>query len=1052
MGCDRAFVAAVLSMLLMLSARSHAAELVSFSREVRPILAEHCFRCHGPDEKQRKAELRLDLESDAKKVTDGRSAVVGGELGRSELWTRINSGVDDERMPPPDSGKLSKAQIETLRRWIEQGAKWEQHWAFTSPRRSALPAINDSNWPANAIDSFIAAKLDAQGLQPTPIADKETLIRRATLDLTGLPPTLDEVDAFLADDSPNAYQKVIERLLASPQYGERMAWSWIEAARYADTSGYQNDGPRSMWRWRDWVIDAFNAGIPFDQFTIEQLAGDMLPNARLDQRIASGFNRNHRGNSEGGIIPEEYQVEYVVDRVDTTSTVWLGLTMGCARCHDHKYDPISQREFYQVFAYFNNISEYGRAIKEGNSPPYTAAPTTEQQRLLSQLNLDHAEQLWAARAKDVDQAQLAWESSVTADSQLPESTTPGLLTTFSFESAPIDPPTWKTVEGDPTFAPGKLAQGIALNGKQHVEAGNAGDFGYFDKFSVAMWIKPVSTATGTIISKMTDEEQGDGWYLQLRDGHVQVNLVKRWLDDALRVETAGSIPADTWTHLTMTYDGSRQARGVSVYVNGQAVQLTTQLDLLNQTFKLKEPLRIGSGGGPGSRFAGTLDEVQLFSRTLAAADAMQLSTVETVREILAIPREKRAAGQQLKLREYFLQQAAPSELRTAYEQLQTMRNKRQQLLEKIPTVMVMEELPERRQTSILVRGEYNRPGAPVTPGVPASLISADSTYRPENRLGFAQWLVSLRNPLTARVAANRLWQMHFGTGLVRTTEDFGIQGEPPSHPELLDWLAVEFMGTTSNAGLAWDLKSLQKLILMSSTYRQGSSFSAQPASAANRTLDNRWLARAPRQRLSAEMLRDQALAASGLLVRELGGPSVKNYQPADLWKDLATDSVYDQDHGANLYRRSLYTYWKRTVAPPSMTTFDASGREACQVRSPRTNTPLQALTMLNELTFVEAARVMAQRILEEAPQSDEERLTYAFRLATSRRPVPAELDILKSGLQRNREQFRREPELARRLIEQGEYPRPTNVESAELAAYTATCNLLLNLDETVTRQ
>lgn len=1047
MCCDRAFVSAVLSILL-LSARLHATEPVSFSREVRPILSEHCFRCHGPDEKQRKAEMRLDLEADAKKVTDGRSAVVGGDLGHSELWKRINSNVDDERMPPPDADKLSPAQIETLRRWIEQGARWEQHWSFTPPKRPPLPAINDVSWPANAIDSFVAAKLESQGLQPTTTADKETLIRRATLDLTGLPPSLDEIDAFLADDSPTAYQKVVERLLATPQYGERMAWSWLEAARYADTSGYQNDGPRSMWRWRDWVIDAFNTGMPFDQFTIEQLAGDMLPNARLEQRIASGFNRNHRGNSEGGIIPEEYQVEYVVDRVDTTSTVWLGLTMGCARCHDHKYDPLTQREFYQFFAYFNNIPEYGRAIKEGNSPPYIAAPTDEQQRMLSRLNLEQAERLWAAKAREVDQAQLAWEATVTADTQFPPATMLGQLATFSFESSPTESPTWKTVNGEPEFVSGKVARGIALDGKQHVEAGNVGDFGYFDKFSVALWVKPGTTTSGTIISKMTDEEQGEGWYLQFRAGYVQVNLIKRWLDDALRVETAEPIPADTWTHLTMTYDGSRQARGVSLYVNGQAVKLTPRLDLLNQTFKLKEPLRIGSGGGPNSRFTGELDEIQLFSRTLTPADATLLATAESIREILAIPRDKRSAGQQLKLHEYFLQQAAPSELRTSYEQLQALRTKRQQLLETIPTVMVMEEMLTPRPTSILIRGEYNRPGAPVTPGVPASL-SADATQRADNRLGFARWLVSPSNPLTARVAANRLWQLHFGSGLVRTTEDFGVQGEAPSHPELLDWLAVEFMGTGS-AGLAWDLKSLQRLILVSSTYRQGSSITA--SSAANRAADNRWLARAPRQRLSAEMLRDQALAVSGLLVREVGGPSVKNYQPADLWKDLATDSVYEQDHGANLYRRSLYTYWKRTVAPPSMTTFDASGREACQVRSPRTNTPLQALTMLNELTFVEAARVMAQRVLEEAPASDDERLTFAFRLATSRRPAAAELNVLKTGLQRNREHFRHQPELAKKLIEEGEYAQSGKVESVELAAYTATCNLLLNLDETVTRQ
>ncbi len=1035
---------------------------VSFTRDVRPILAENCFRCHGPDDKQRKADLRLDLEADAKHAMDGRAAVTPGRPNESELWKRITSTTDDERMPPPDSGqKITPAQIETLRSWIEQGAKWELHWSFVGPTRPALPPVADRQWPANPIDYFISARLDAAGLRPSPPADKESLIRRMTLDLTGLPPTLDEIDAFLSDESPNAYEKVVERLLASPRHGERMAWMWLEAARYADTSGYQNDGPRYMWRWRDWVIEAFNAGLSFDQFTVDQLAGDLLPQAGLEQHIATGFNRNHRGNSEGGIIPEEYQVEYVVDRVDTTATVWLALTMGCARCHDHKYDPITQREFYSVFAYFNNISEHGRAIKEGNSPPYLVAPTREQQRHVAHLDarLVDARDRWEKLSESLEKAQLAWEATAIAATQHLEPLHNGCSASFSFESAPSPgQPPWKLVAGDAKFINGKVGQAVLLDGQQYVDGGDVGNFGYFDRFSVAMWVKPSALQTGTLISRMTDEEQADGWYVQLRDGHVQVNLVKRWLDDALRVESAPALAADRWTHLTVTYDGSRLARGVRVYIDGNPVRLATQLDQLNQTFTVKEPLRLGGGGGPGSRFAGALDEVRLFNRCVTDDDALQLAIPEPIQEIVAIPRDQRTAGQRLKLRSFFLQEAAPLQLRETFQRYIALRNEQQALVESLPTVMVMKDSPQPRETRMLVRGEYNRPGESVSPGIPAS-FPALPTDAPANRLGFARWLVSPNNPLTARVAMNRLWQLHFGAGLVRTTEDFGVQGEPPSHPELLDWLAVEFRGPSTaerreSHTATWNLKSVQRLIVTSATYRQSSSLAAETLQAAGaaQNQDNRLLARGTRFRLSAEMLRDQALAVSGLLSEQLGGPSVKSYQPADLWKDLATDSVYDQDHGAKLYRRSLYTYWKRTVAPPSLTSFDASGREACQVRTPRTNTPLQALTLLNEMTFVEAARVMAQNALLETERTAEQRLETAFRRATSRRPSGSELEVLTQSLRQNLEYFRREPEQAKALIEFGEYPRSERVELAELAAYTAVCNLLLNLDEVVTRQ
>lgn len=1051
------------------------AKKIRFARDVRPILSEHCFRCHGPDSQQRKGELRLDREGDAKRQQDGQAAVTPHKLDQSELWLRITSTSEDERMPPPDSGqKLTSTQVEVIRQWIEQGAAWEQHWSFVPPVQNALPKIKNGSWSKNPIDAFVASRLEAEGLQPSRPADKETLIRRVTLDLTGLPPTLDEIDDFLADDAPNAYEKVVERLLASPRYGERMAWMWLEAARYADTSGYQNDGPRSMWRWRDWVIEAFNSGMPFDQFTVEQLAGDLLPGATLDQQIATGFNRNHRGNSEGGIIPEEYQVEYVVDRVDTTATVWLGLTMGCARCHDHKYDPITQRDFYRVFAYFNNISENGRAIKEGNSPPYIAAPTREQQRKLAQLDaqLAAAEGRWKQLDNSLVIAQQTWEESpVGRKSYDDEMLLDGCSARFSFE--PIVKhddlfSEWKLSGGDARTVPGRLGETVNLGGKDFIDGGDVGNFGYLDKFSAAFWVKPSSTKSGTLISRMTDEEQGDGWYIQLRDGHVQVNLIKRWLDDALRVESEPTIEADRWTHLAMTYDGSRQARGVTLFVDGKPVSLVTKLDQLNQTITVKEPLRIGGGNGPAGRFTGLVDELHLFGRQLTGEEVLQLATPETIAEILAISRDKRTEGQRLKLQSCFLATAASQEYRDAWQRLKTLRDQQQKFVESLPTVMIMQELESTRPTHVLVRGEYNRPGEAVSPGVPASLAPLEKNS-PGNRLGFAQWLISPSNPLTARVAVNRLWQLHFGSGLVRTTEDFGMQGEPPADLALLDWLAVEFRGPSESAGSesagrraepvrTWDLKWIQRQIVTSATYRQSSALPAgglSPAKSSASTAageKDHVLDRSPRFRLSAEMLRDQALAVSGLFSEQSGGPSVKTYQPADLWKDLATDSVYDQDHGAKLYRRSLYIYWKRTVAPPSMTAFDAAGREACEVRTPRTNTPLQALTLLNEITFVEAARNLAQNVLLEANMSAANRLKKAFRQTTGRLPSESELALLMQNLQRNLAYFRSSPEKARRLIEIGESPRPQQLDVAELAAYTMVANLLLNLDEVVTRQ
>jgi hypothetical protein len=1022
---------------------------IEFNRDIRPILSDTCFQCHGPDQAKRKAKLRLDSETEVFAERGGYRIIEPGNPAKSELFRRIAAEDEKERMPPVRSGrKLTSQQIEVLRRWIEQGAKWQKHWSFLTPQRPDPPRVQNRARVRNGIDAFILARLEREGLTPAPEADRATLIRRVTLDLTGLPPTPDEVDVFLADRGPNAYEKVVDRLLQSPRYGERMATRWLDAARYADTNGYQSDGERTMWRWRDWVIEAFNHNMPFDQFTIEQIAGDRLPHATLEQKIATGFNRNHRGNGEGGIIPEEYAVEYVVDRVDTTATVWLGLTLGCARCHDHKYDPIKQKEFYQVFAYFNNVPEQGRAFKYGNSPPLVKAPTPQQQVQLRELErqLAAAESRLTRLEPELTAAQSKWEKSFGATLPLDWSVTAGLVAHYALDGDTTDKSghakAGKFQDGGPAYAPGRTSKAGHFDGQRVLNAGDVGRFGFYDKFSIGAWIYPTSSRDGTVVSRMIDAPQAEGYSLLLDRGKLHLNLVKRWLDDALRVETERSLPPNRWYHVLATYDGSRVASGVKLYIDGRSEKLKINLDELNQSFQTKEPLRIGAGGGPESRFHGSIADVRIYNECLRAQEAALIATPDTITDLVAMPAEKRTKPQADKLHAYFLEKHAPEPIRQAHQQLVRLRKQRAQLIESFPTTMVMEERPTPRDTFVLSRGQYDKPGEKVTAGIPASLPPLPPGV-PNNRLGFARWLVDPTNPLTARVAVNRYWQMYFGSGLVKTVEDFGSQGEGPVHPELLDWLATEFIRT------GWDIKAMQRLIVTSSTYRQASK--ATPALLQNDP-ENRRLARGPRFRLSAEMVRDQALAISGLLVEKVGGPSVKPYQPAGLWKELTGAEDYVQDHGASLYRRSMYTFWKRTVAPPSMMTFDAAGREMCTVRETRTNTPLQALTLMNDVTYVEASRVLAQRIMTEGGTAPEERLTLAFRLATARKPNAAELKILLDGFHHYRHHYCTNWKAAIELLSAGESRRNEKLEIGELAAYTAVSGLILNLDEVITKE
>jgi hypothetical protein len=983
----------VLACAAVASAPASAADKIQFNRDIRPILSDACFACHGPDEKSRQAELRLDLSESAFSMREERSAIVAGDPQKSELIRRVTSRDPDVKMPPPDSGHaVTPQQIELLRKWIAEGAEWQKHWSLLPPVRPSLPDIDDHTWPAQPLDSFILARLRKEKLSHSPAADKPTLLRRVTFDLTGLPPTLAELNDFGASDAPDAYEQQLDRLLASPRYGERMAGPWLDAARYADTSGYQSDGERYMWRWRDWVIDAYNRGMPFDQFTIEQIAGDLLPNPTLEQRIATGFHRNHRGNAEGGIIPEEYAAEYVADRVETTGTVWMGLTIGCARCHDHKFDPLPTKDFYRLAAFFNNVPEKGRAVKVGNSPPFISAPTKQQQARMQELQaeLRNAWRKWAE--VEYVESQTAWETQA---KDLPENYFPDrrLIKTWKIE--------------EPSFA-----------GDRVIDAGDLADFGYFDKFTLSAWVKlPDKKSGGTIISRMTDMPEGDGYQFAIVGGKLQLNLVKRWLDDSTRVQTHATIPLGRWVHVAATYDGSRLAAGIRLYIDGNHHLSDVLLDELNQTFNAKQPVRIGGGGGPAMTFRGELREARIDADWLAANEMLWLATDDTLAEIRGLDRFKRTRGQAAKLRHYFLEHGTSEEVRTAYMKFRSALYRLQDFEESLPTVMVMQEMPAPRETFILRRGQYDQPGERVTYGVPEAL-SAWPKKAPQNRLGLARWLVSPEHPLTARVQVNRIWQLHFGIGLVKTAEDFGSQGEWPSHPELLDWLATEWPAR------GWDVKWLQRQLLTSSTYRQSSRTTPELR---ERDPENRLLARGPRQRLSAEQIRDQALFTSGQLVEQLGGPSVRPWQPPGLWKELTGGTDYEPGAGADLIRRSLYTFWKRTIAPPNMIALDAPSREYCTVRSSRTNTPLQALTLLNEPTFADAAAGLARRALTLDKRTDGNRLAWAFQSCTSRPPTADELVILEHGLQKQR------------ALSKGN----------EVASFTAVMRVILNLDETL---
>lgn len=1030
---------------------------VQFNRDIRPILAENCFACHGPDAGARKAKLRLDRVEDATLPHHSGTPVVPGHPESSEVFARIGSTDPEEAMPPRKTGKrLSVQQIQTLNVWIAQGAAWQKHWSLIPPVRSEVPAARDIAWCRNEIDRFVLARLESRGLRPTPAADRTTLIRRLSLDLTGTPPSPADVDAFVADSSRDAYGKLVDRLLASPHYGERLAMQWLDAARYADTNGYNNDGDRTMWRWRDWVIDAFNSNLPYDQFLTDQLAGDLLPGATLDQKIASGFNRNHHVTTEGGAVDEEYRVEYVNDRVQTTSATFLGLTLRCARCHDHKYDPITQKDYYSFFAFFNNVPEQGVPPYQSSDTvvaPYISAPTQAQQAELDRLAGRQREiaGLMQSEVARADASVAAWERGHSADHSAPISS--GLLmrlkldeTTGALAQDMVHADRPGTVHGKPLWTAGRFGNAFDFDGQTFIELQPAFSFDRAIPFSVSVWLKPRLGQAMAVLSKMDDADANRGLDIVLQPGgRIESHLIHHFPDNALKVITKQPVTDNVWHALTVTYDGTSKAAGLKVYVDGVAQPVDVAFDVLRDTLHTDKPLHIGKRSD-SLPFRGLLDDVRFYDSALDTADVARLSRGEDAlgsAALFAIPSDKRTPAQREQLRRLYLTTANDKYARLSAESAE-ITSRIGQLTSAVPKTMVMQEMPTPRQAHVLRRGEYDKPGEAVSPAVPACFAALPAGVAP-NRLALARWMTDPANPLVARVAVNRLWQLAFGNGLVETAEDFGTQGEPPVYPELLDWLATAFV----NSG--WDTKSMLRLMVMSNTYLQTSQVSEEMLA---RDPRNRLLARASRFRLPAEMIRDNALAASGLLVDTIGGPSVYPYQPPGLWEEVSVEhrAHYPQGHAEQLYRRSLYCFWKRTSPPPALTTFDAADRETCAVRRARTNTPLQALVLMNDPTYLEASRKLAERIMTTGGATPETRLQCAYELALARAPRDEERSILIELFDSALRRFGAQPQEARKLLAVGESPRRADLSEPELAAWTTVASAILGLDETISRE
>jgi len=1064
-------------------------KIIDYNLHIKPILSDRCFKCHGPDKTKVEAGLQLvSFDGATEKLKSGHYAIVSGNINKSELVKRILSHDPEEMMPTPKSNlSLTDEEKAVLIKWVQQGAEYKEHWSFAKIENPTIPEVNENQWVKNPIDNFILQKLEEKKIKHSVPANKETLLRRVSMDITGLPPTVQELDAFLKDKSPNAYEKVVNKLLKSPHYGEKIGVEWLDLARYADSHGYQDDGMRNVSPWRDWVINSFNTNMPYDKFVTYQLAGDLLPNATHEQKLATCFLRNHPQTQEGGVVAEEYRTEYVLDRVGTFGKAFLGLTVECARCHDHKYDPIAQKEFYQLSAFFNSNNESGIVPYNGEASPTVMMPTPDIEAQLKYIQTQIAPQEKAINpSQPIYKANFEkWIVEAQKNPQKYAVSKKQLVADFPFErnilktDKSVDAKTKKQIikitpsgyqniaidsvngyiSGDwdrrPKFVKGTIGNGLLLRGDCGIDFHKSLDFERNQPFSISIWVNLLKEGEyGPIFNSTNSEFDGFRGYrcLILKDATLQVSFSYAWPANCIDFITIDKITPKKWQNIILTYDGSSKATGVKIYLEGKEMKVNLLTDNLTKSitygeekvnFAGKAPLMIGKMGNLTTDNL-AIDEFKAYTRQLAPIEVEGIrKKKEQVSSILKTSKKDWTEQQYQALFEYYRLNFDPY-FDVYARNLVKLRAKETQLLTDIREVMVMSELKTPRKTFILNRGAYDSPTTEVGIGVINRILPFDNNL-PKNRLGLAQWLLDERNPLFARVVVNRFWQNYFGYGLSKTSDNFGNQGEMPSHPELLDWLATQFRASN------WDIKAMQKLIAMSATYQQ-SSF--QRHDLVEIDAENRLLARGPSYRYTHEQIRDAVLEGSGLLVHKIGGPSVYPYQPAGIWEALATRNAtsYKQSHGDPLYRRGLYTIWKRSSPPPSAITFDTPERYFCVVKRQKTSTPLQSLVMMNDPQYNEAARKLAERMMREGGTTQEGRITLAYKAMESRYPRKEEINILKEMYQEELIDIQKNPKRVKELLSVGESVVDKTLNQNELAANTVLAMTLINFDGTVTKR
>ena len=1085
---------------LLVAKKDSLPEIVDYNLHVRPILSDKCFNCHGPDKNKQEGGLALHLFDRATQEIKGHQAISPGNLAKSEAIKRILT-EDSELKMPLSGSNLSLTDLEkaTLIKWVQQGAKYKPHWAFIKPELPAIPEVKNKKWIINPIDNFILSKLEKEKVTPSQKADKEKLARRVCIDITGLPPTIDQLDAFLKDNSTRAYSNFVDKLLQSPHYGERLANEWLDVARYADSHGYQDDGESEMWPWRDWVIGAFNKNLPYDKFITWQLAGDLLPKASKEQVLATGFNRNHMINAEGGIIEEEYRTEYVIDRVGATTKAFLALTVECARCHDHKYDPISQKEFYQLSSFFNQLDEPGKGNLYENStgPTMLLTDTKTDQELLAIRNrmTDLGNKIYHLQKSshtNITTAKQTWLASKTVQSEFDKH----LVGYYSFDNSNPKDSILKNIKNDKYN--GKLSKGTSLTagviGKaleiDGEEKANFGDSKYnferHEPFSYSLWVNvPKKSEKGySILGNCATTYHGNrGYEMLLINEKIHVRITSAWPSNALEVVSSTAVPIKKWTQIGFSYDGSSKAEGIGVYINGKKIKTTiTYNDLYRtivtrgldkeraildslQKIEKKKPLNlegtqlkrrlslsafytkphnfcIGSrvDAGVPSFFDGKIDEVKVYDKKLSDLEMMAVFANKPINDNALIT----ATGNDVFYETY--NSYFQNTLIKAQDSLLKLRAKENEYILPLQEIKVMKERKKWRETFILNRGNYDAPTTKVQPSSIAAVMPYTDKY-PKSRLGLAQWITDPDNPIVARVAVNRYWQMIFGNGLVASSSDFGNQGNLPTNLALLDWLAIEFVKS------GWDVKALLRLIVNSQTYQQSSKMTADKMAFDSQ---NMYLSRSPRYRYNYEIIRDNMLVASGLIHQKIGGPSFKPYQKEGLWEEKTNSPVnnyYKEDEAPEIYRRSMYIFLKRTSPHPAFNTFDGADRFTCQIKRQNTNTPLQALTARNDPQFVEAARVLAQHTLEDFPESNIEKgIALAFRKTLSRNPNKQELAVLTKVYNYEKSKFLKEPLKANKIIATGKYLPNKSLDAVAVASMTIVCQTIFNLDETISRE